>query len=489
MKRTNLRLGVSKILASEHNMLVLLGSGASILVVVLAFLSTKPIIGPAPLLITIAFILVVVATKSATFAVSAAVTVGLSAGASRRILTYLYPDAAGIEYIVLLPSLLLIIGLLTPSGSESRKPPLSWVLLAVAVVLAGVSPAGAGIVQNILTSSLLLVSVAAFLLTFRSKVNFEAVVNIVIIIGSVNAIAMLLQHDYGLSPWDSYWVDTKGYPALYLGPGEVRPLGIASSAAESAALSAFTAILSVQRAIKGHGGRRLLFAVLAGLAFLAVLYSGTRTFLILSLIAFVAALVAGRRNPKTKLIVAAVILTPLTMFIARLGLGSESAGAARTLTTLAGQEDLANSTIPIHLELLTQGVARGLASVVGSGSGQLSVLAEQSQNAEVDIANLALMAGVVGFAAAIALYIAFLRGVNVALISGRALPAVVVLICTLGQWTSVGFYGVTMIIWLAFGDLARQRDGGSDGEALVSDRKRRSPGRAGWAEPIRVGAS
>lgn len=419
-----------------------------------------PGIGASATVVVTALLGLLVAQTSSRVAINIALGVGLTAGVSRRLLDYYAPDSSLTSLIVLLPGVIIVgvvlWGRRRQTRTEPSKVPRFWMLVVMAVILAAINPFGAGLIANIATSSLLIGYLLCFLLTYRGTVSFKDLVWPIISIGSINSIYMISQHFMGLTPWDQLWVRDDGYAALYLTATEVRPLGVTSSAAESAALCAIVFVLSLGSIKFVHPVIKLCLVGAAALSLVAVTLSGTRTFLILSVLGLAFLLAAGRKRPWLVLSVVLAILVPVVVLVSSRLSDVEASGAARSLNTFSGGEDLSQSTIPIHLDLLVNGIARGVSSVVGTGSGQLGRLAGNSNNAEIDFANLPLMSGLLGLIAVSAMYIAFFQRISLILRNGeRNVVSALVLVAVLGQWMTVGFYGVLAVVWLAFGEFCK----------------------------------
>jgi hypothetical protein len=275
---------------------------------------------------------------------------------------------------------------------------------------------------------------------------------------------------------------------LYLAADVVRPLGLASSAAESAGLAAVSVGLGCTYLKFEVGLLRTASILVLIVGTWALVISGTRTFLLLSIAAAAVVLVGRTKRPVTNLVLALAFAIPIISAVSSRLLASATLGANRTLTTLSGQEDLSTSTIPLHVELAMNGILHGITTGIGTGSGQLGVLAELSGNAETDLANAATMAGLVGLIAILLTYIFMLKHVRGTIVTGGVrLEALVVLAATFGQWLNVGFYGLTCFIWLALGAYAIDARRGNRIGELDGNRERRPSASTGRTEPIRTG--
>ncbi|MDT0117729.1 hypothetical protein Q9R20_12085 [Microbacterium sp. PRF11] len=444
--------------------------------------------GPAVLLILATLLAMILSVKSPDIGFVFATVVGVGNGAIRRVAGWLDPSGVATQIVPVLPAVVLVFLYITyfvlgrRSGADANAPK-PFMLIAVVVVLAGVLPAGAGLLNNMLASALLLAGMLAFLLTYHRVISRGSVIRVIAWLGSLNAAYMIAQEINGLTPWDAYWVDRFGYSALYLGPNVVRPLGFGASAAESAAMCAVLVGVAVARL---RVTRNPIWFVPVSLGLYAVLTSGTRTFALPALAAILLGLAIGRRRPLLVGLIAVGITLPLVVvFAARLLPAVSSPGAARVLTMLSGEENEQTSTVGIHQDLILTSLLRGLSSIIGTGSGQVSILASAGLgSSEQDISNMALMGGVLGVIAMLTIYISFVRRVPAAFTDEQVAPFLFIAIATAGQWMNVGYYGVTPLVWAALGVVFTVRKRRYE---VDSDWERRAWGKDGWSEQVRRG--
>ncbi|WP_258369996.1 MULTISPECIES: hypothetical protein [unclassified Curtobacterium] len=399
-----------------------------------------------------------------------AIVIGVSSGFWRRLIEWWDPKSLLTDQIVLLPTLLIVAAIAGSREVRVARSPLALKLMLCAGVLGAINPLGAGLASNFLTGALLLSFVAAFLLGRTRSVNLTTVIRSVLLIATLNSVYMLAQVLWGLRPWDERWVRYDGYASLYVGVNEVRPLGLASSAAESALLAALGFVLAASCLILGLTRWRGLVAVVAAVCLVATVASGTRTFLILALVSVAFAVAVRGRYFLVRLLVALSVVAVGAVTFSRDLVGVAGGGAAHSLALISGSDQVSDTTAPVHVQLLVSGLMNGLRSIIGTGFGQLGQLTGNSANAEVDIANISLAAGILGVVALIAVY-------------GRALVAAVTamrgrdrlrlllalcLVASIGQWLTVGFYGMTACLWLFMGALTDQgMKAGNDGTDLV----------------------
>ncbi|PVW02160.1 hypothetical protein DEA06_15910 [Microbacterium sp. Gd 4-13] len=445
--------------------------------VTVAVLATLTIGGPAVILLLMTAIVIVMGVKKPEVAFVAAITVGVGNGALRRIAGWIDPSGIATQIVPIIPAVILVtlyVSLLVIRRNHwTDKAPIAFVLVCIVVIISGINPAGVGIVNNLLASSLLISGILAFILTFRRLIPHSSVINTLAVVGSINAAYMILQEINGLTPWDAYWVDNFGYSALYLGPNLVRPLGLGASAAESAAICAMLVGVSVARL---RVSRNPAWLVPISLGLYAALTSGTRTFALPALAVILLGFAIGRKRPMLVGLVTLAVTLPVIVVIAgRLMPAVSSAGAGRVLMLVSGSESEETSTVGIHQDLILSSLLRGLSSVIGTGSGQVSVLASGGLgSSEQDISNMALIGGVLGVVAMLALYITFARAIPGAFRDLNTAPFLFITFATIGQWMNVGYYGATPLIWASLGVVLSLRTKETKEYALDTGRKRSS---------------
>ncbi|WP_084099570.1 hypothetical protein [Demequina sp. NBRC 110051] len=414
-------------------------------------------------------------------ALPVAVVFGLSAGITRRILQYFLVGDELISYLVLVPALMIVIagvslrddGPTAPQNATRVHAPAFFLMFVAVFVLAGVNPAGAGIVNNLLTSALYLAGMSVFMPYFRGQVVLKPLLTAVLVTAALNSAYLIWHEVMGVPAWDLAWAEQGGYASLYLGPGLIRPLGIASSVAESATLAGIGTIIAFWR-LKNRRG--LVHLVLGLLCAYGLLVTGIRTTTIMLLIAAIALMAAGRRHPLFFAAASGLLVAPVVYLAAgHFSATSDAAGVARITTTLSGQESAETSTLPIHLELMWSSLASGARSVVGTGSGQIGLLASDGLgSADTDLGNAALVGGVLGVVALLVAWWTCARGFSAVFADGGdGAIALLVLIVTFTQWITPNQYGTVPIIWACLGVFARSIvQMRSDASAAVEQRGR-----------------
>ena len=467
---------------SARTVALVIGVAAALTLCVLATLAVG---GPAVIIILATCLVVAVTVSKPDLGFVAAIVLGGANGFLRRLAGWLAPDGLATPIVAILPAVLLVtiyVGVLLSRGRSPRgRAPAAFVIVCIVVLIAGINPAGTGIVSNALSSALLLSGVLAFLLTFHDVVQPRSVIIALTIVGTANAGYMIWQEIAGLTPWDAYWVDHFGYSALYIGPGLVRPLGLGASAAESAALSGMLVGVAVAQL---KNSRNPSWLIPLGVGLYAVLTSGTRTFALPALAVIILSFAIGRKRPVLVGLTSIAVALPVLVFAStRLMPSVSSAGVSRVLTMVSGSEDAETSTVGIHQDLILRSLFRGLSSVIGTGTGQVSVLASGGLgSSEQDISNMALIGGVLGVAAMLVLYVDFLKRFPHALRLREFTPYLFIAVATIGQWMNVGYYGATPIIWASLGVIFLIR---TDRHEMGIDRQGNPGFSSGRPEPLR----
>lgn len=428
-------------------------------------------VGPTAIVVVVVLALAAVSIRLPTVGFVGAVLIGGTNGFLRRVIDYVDPASSITPVVAVLPAALFAFLAVQAVGARrSQERPggrllASYVAMSLVVVFAGVNPGGVGLAQNLGASALLLASMSVFLLTQRGIVGRGAIEWTIVVLGSLNAISMIAQEAFGLMPWDAQWVRTDGYNALYIGL-EVRPLGLAAGAAESVAFCTMLVAVAIGRL---RMSRNPLWLAPLALGLWGALLGGTRTFVIFAIAAIAVSFAIGRRRPLLWVLPTLAVAAVVTFLVSQYLLPEvSSSGAVRILQTFVGLEDPTTSTIPIHQELVLSSLLRGVVSVIGFGSGAVSILATQGYgSSEQDISNAAIMAGIPGVLAFVWFCVAVLRRAGAALNNPAAAVGVLIAVAMFGQWLQVGMYGATPLVWGALGLVFTQAPGAAG--SRVSD--------------------
>jgi len=416
------------------------------------------------LLIFVALLLlaVFVSLRNAEDGFFLALAIGVFSGFVRRFSTYFFGYEPALDYLNVLPALIIALTLYSVSRSRVYKPkvPTWFRIVFAAILIAGFNPLGSGFAANLATSALIASFVGSYFLVQALPVNLDRFLNLLLILSLINSLYALAQNFYGFSPWDILWITEKGYASLYIGDGIVRPFGMSSSGAETSSLAGIGTTISVFLILSKKDMKRNAFILLVSLTALTVI--GTRTFFILTFIGITASLASKSKGKfKSRFLLSLTFFAAVAIAVARILPPDLNSGLSRILGFIGGTEDYSTSTAPIHALNVFRGFQTGLSTLVGTGSGQLSVLANsQTASSEFDASNLVLMSGVIGLCALVAIYAGYFKQLLYVLKENSfALPAALGTIATFGQWFNPGCYGVTPMIWACLGFLFLARTG------------------------------
>jgi hypothetical protein len=281
----------------------------------------------------------------------------------------------------------------------------------------------------------------------------------------------LYQQFHGFPTWDLNWIATKGYGALNLGSGVIRPFSTFSSAQEYAVFMAVALVAWV--ALLGSRTRIFLPLHVAAIVIISValFYESQRTSLFLAVLAL-GVMGASRRGLRPLFVGLAGIgaVMVLIVFAGSFGGGgggntatsSSSAGSVAASHQLSGITDPtgANSSLPGHLAATRKGIVQGFTHPLGHGSGSVNLASSKytSNNTlhgtEFDPGNMGIAFGVSG----IIIYLMMLRNVlssayRLARERKDALGLFVIglVSATLFQWTNGDLYSVCWLVWLFLG--------------------------------------
>lgn len=302
----------------------------------------------------------------------------------------------------------------------------------------------------------------------RGLVDDELLDRVLLVVGIIAIGAAgygLFQVYQGLPAWDDRWVRTRGYVALQVGGGSIRPFASFSSSAEYVGLLSIGIIVW---ALRLRGGSRLLPACVLVLLGWALTLASVRGALVAVPVAIgVTFAAAAGFGPLRTLAagMAALILIGLVVSTVdpdRVGGERTSALLSRQVTGLSDPLDPEKSTLPVHLDAFSRGLREGVQNPIGRGLGTVTIAADRfgsgTQTTETDPSNVAVALGLPGllayfFVAALGLATAFRRardGRDLRALAALAVPVVMLL-----QWLNGGAYAVAPLPWLLLGWLDR----------------------------------
>ena len=330
-------------------------------------------------------------------------------------------------------------------------------VLSGLVVLAALNPLQGGIAVG--AGGLLFVLVP--LLWFwvgRGLVDaalLERILRIVSVLAVAAAVYGLLQVYVGFPWWDTRWIETKGYAALYVGRA-VRPFASFSSSSEYVG---FLAIGIVVWAIRLRRASRPGPVVLAILVIgWALVVASVRGALVVVPIALGMTFATSRGFGIGRTALAGVgALFVLGLVVSQFQ-GSSNSLVSRQLTGLSDPFDRDKSTLPAHVDALVEGIGTGLRHPVGQGLGLITIAGEKfgstSVSTDVDPSNVAIAMGIPGLLSYgavvfLAFRAAFWRARR--LRDPLSLAVVGVCLVTMFQWLNGGNYAVAPLPWLLLG--------------------------------------
>lgn len=395
---------------------------------------------------------------------------------------------SGDPVLIIGPIALLVLWALVSSKREpGEMTRLAKCVLAFNVIafVEAFNPAQGSLLTGVGGLLFVLIPTAAFWIGRRYS-DPEFIIRIiwtVAIMGLVAALYGLYQQFSGFPSWDSRWIQTKGYTALNVGGGVVRPFSVFSSAEEYAVFLSITAVAWV--ALLGKKTRWPMWIHVAALAtvLVALYYEAQRTsfFLVVLAIGVMGASRLGLR-PINVMAAGAISVVLLIAFAGALGGGASTGSSALKGTPSTSQilssrqsSGLSNplgagSTLPGHISATKKGIEEGFHDPFGHGTGSVNEAAtrfttnNKLHGTEFDPGNMGIAFGLPGLIVyALVMIYALQMAYRLAVRRRDVIGLFVIGICaaTLFQWTNGDLYSVCWLVWLAigFGDrLIREPD-------------------------------
>jgi hypothetical protein len=317
----------------------------------------------------------------------------------------------------------------------------------------------------------------------------------------------IVQSVVGFPPWDRLWIDRRGYAALFIGPGTVRPFGSLASATEFSIVCGVAAVLAAtafyrprlltapaelaapadtRRAERRVHRRATAIRLIALAAFLiaslALVLSAVRTTLVFLIVALpVVYLVLRGRRAFMILLPALVVVALALLAIAQLNpddLSQDGAMAAvrRVVVVIhdpfSGHSGSAadsnyGNTLSVHFDGIQHGFDEGFHHPFGRGTGSTGIVGDQfggkTTSTDTDISDAGLAFGVLGLLVTIAIVVLGLAAAIRAALRIRTFERVAlvgILIVSLGAWFQGAHYAMAPLLWLLLGraDSSARRD-------------------------------
>jgi hypothetical protein len=391
-------------------------------------------------------------------------------GSMRRILLTLTPASAGDPLLLVAP---VVLGLLAVAavrrGALDDRTPLATAVIVLSVLtLAGaLNPLQGSVFTGLAGLLFFFVPMLGFWVgRGLDDGTFRRLMLLIATLAPLTALYGLSQTFVGFRSWDQVWIESvrhQQYLAIDVA-GNVRAFGTFSAASEYAAFLAVGVVAWLAFGLRGM--RRTLTMLAIWILLVAVVFESGRGIIVTLLVALalmIAALRGLRLRHALVVALALLVLTPLVIS----PLAPDSSGQAQVSGLLEhqvqGLADPLSSTLPLHIDELTQGLLLSISHPLGIGIGVVSIAVEKfggiAHNTEADPSNAAVALGIPGLLAYLAVLVLGMRSAyRVALARRDALalialgiPAVLLL-----QWLNGGQYAVAFLPWLAFGWIDRQ---------------------------------
>lgn len=386
----------------------------------------------------------------------------------------LFPEAGtgtlGDPFLIVGPlGVVVLLAAVTRRGKTLPQTRLSRavMLLQGTLLLSAVNPLQGGPMVGLAGLMLVLVPTLAFWIgrELGDDCTVRQVITLVAVIGLLGALYGLAQTFWGLPSWDRRWVNEKGYAALSVG-GHTRAFGSFSAASE------YTQYLGIALiawfTVRGRLTRIAALVGPAAVILLALWLAGSRG-IIVTVIAAAGLVLAARFRvsfPITAVMTVVVLATlpSVVQALAPTQADSRNLASAAATRQVEGLSDPFGevSTLPVHIQLLTDGLAEAVRLPTGRGVGAVTLAADRfsdgSFQTEADPSDMAVAAGLVGLVAYLAVAAISLSTawslVKTAR-SGTAMFILGALVVAVLSWLTGGNYSTALLVWLFIGMLDR----------------------------------
>jgi len=396
------------------------------------------------------------------------------------------------------------------AGALRRLTVLSWLLLAFTAlaILQMVNPEQpSGFAR--LAGLLVWVVPTTWFWVGRAIVDERLARPLLLLVAGLTALAGLygiVQSVVEFPPWDQRWINLRGYAALYIGPGTVRPFASFASAAEFglacavgaviAATIVFGSTLLVPRTASRRAARRHRYTrvwivlgglVIFGITTLALLLSAIRTYLVLLVVALPVIYIVYRGRRAWRVLVPAVIMVAIALAALStvnpdsLEKTGAQAGVRRVILFINNpfekNRENTDNTLQLHYENAKFGFEESFREPLGRGTGSTGIAGEhfgnRSTSTDFDLADAGLAFGIAGVllcGAIVAVGIAWSVRVALRRRTFERVVTVGVLIVSIGAWFQGAHYALAPLLWLLLGRAdAAIADGRDDGDLASGD--------------------
>jgi hypothetical protein len=392
-------------------------------------------------------------------------------GILRRLVTQVEAaDPGGDPLLLVAPAAWILLAALAVSrGALRQRTALTSTVLFLTCLLtvSAVNPIQGGLTIGLAGLLLVVPPMLAFWVghSLVDDITMRRSITVVAWLALPAAIYGLAQTFAGFPTWDARWIAKDGYAALNVG-GTIRAFSSFSSSAE---YSGFLAMGTIAWFALRFRTLRLPFTLAAiGLLGTALWFESQRGVVVLTLAA--AWLLFMARSGVTlrwALVGGVALLASLSLLIGHMAPAQFAATATGGLNAhqAGGLSDPfgAQSTLPLHIEMMTSGIQQVISNPVGSGVGAVTSAAAKfggvGMGTETDPSNAGVAAGILGLLAYVALV---LRAVPLAYRvaaqrrDALAMAALGILCVTSLQWLNGAQYAVAPLPWLMLGWLDRQ---------------------------------
>ncbi|WP_040952937.1 hypothetical protein [Gorillibacterium massiliense] len=287
-------------------------------------------------------------------------------------------------------------------------------------------------------------------------------IKVIPIIACILALYGLKQIYLGFYSFEITWMNMTNYSSLNV-QGMMRAISTFTSANEYAQFLSISAVICWAFMLKANSSK-LPFLLPLPLLFYAIFMTSQRGAALTTMIAISLLSILSARTRKSRTIVTIVTLLITTgAYIAIININpNDNALIAHQVDGLANPLDDEHSTVGLHWKIIMDGFVRGLTNPLGYGLGTGSIagakLGSGVIGTEVDLTNILISDGIIGF---VLYFFIIVKGLKSAYrlykLDNSPLSFAIwgILISTIGGWCIGGNYSTAALIWICIGYMDR----------------------------------
>ena len=282
------------------------------------------------------------------------------------------------------------------------------------------------------------------------------------IIASITALYGLKQIYFGFFSFEEAWMELADYNSLNV-LGTMRAISSFTSSSEYAQFLSIAIVICWAMMLKNKS-KRMVSTLPLPLLFFALFMTSQRGAILFTMAALSLLMIFSVNKGKARFLATLITLIVMTgTYLAIININTaDNALIAHQVDGLANPFDEEHSTLGLHWTLLIEGFVRGLTNPLGYGLGASTIAGSKLGagviGSEIDITNIMISDGIVGFILYGMIIVKVLSSsYRLYKLDNSALSYSIwgILISSIGGWCIGGNYSTLAIIWICIGYMDR----------------------------------